>query len=151
MGFAGIATKVIAKPGVLGAILGGAGGVGIMSLLGGGGTTAQTVTQTPTLTPTGGDTYNTTSTPSYVYEYDYSTRNQITNIVDSPFASASPTMSGGQLAGITPSTTTTTDTRAKADATTTADQGTGLDLMSVAIVGGLALGGIFLLTGGLKK
>jgi len=117
--------------------------VGIMSLLGGGGSTEQTTTQTPE----SGDVYNTTNTPSNTYTYDYSQRIQTTNVVDSPFASVSPDMSGGVESRIIPAVTTTTDTSSAADATT----GTGLDMLSMGIIGAIALGGVFLLSGGLKK
>ena len=143
MGVGSIFAKIASKPAVLTGVLGAAGGVGIMSLLGGGRTTEQTTTQTPA----SGDVYNTTNTPSNTYTYDYSQRIQTTNVVDSPFASVNPDMSGGVESRIIPAVTTTTDTSSAADATT----GTGLDMLSMGIIGAIALGGVFLLSGGLKK
>lgn len=143
MGFAGAAAKIATKPGVLGAILGAAGGIGAMGLLGGGGSTEQTTTQNTS----GGTTYNTTNTPSNTYTYDYSSRIQTTTVVDSPFASIDPGMSGGVESRIIPTISTTTDAGASAGATT----GTGMDLVTIGIIGAVALGGVFLLSGGLKK
>ena len=143
MGFAGAATKIATKPGVLGAILGAAGGVGVMGLLGGGGSTEQTTTQTPT----GGTTYNTTNTPSNTYSYDYSSRIQTTNVIDSPFASVDPGMSGGVESRIIPTTTTSTDAGAAAKSTLAA---TGGDLLPILAIGGLALGGMYIIFGGKK-
>ena len=143
MGVASIFAKIASKPAVLTGVLGAAGGVGIMSLLGGGGTTEQTTAQTPE----SGDVYNTTNTPSNTYTYDYSQRIQTTNVVDSPFASVNPDMSGGVESRIIPAVTTTTDTSSAADATT----GTGLNMLGIGIIGAIALGGMFLLSGGLEK
>ena len=143
MGVASIFAKIASKPTVLTGVLGAAGGVGIMSLLGGGGSTEQTTAQTPA----SGDVYNTTNTPSNTYTYDYSQRIQTTNVIDSPFAGVNPDMSGGVESRIIPAVTTTTDTSSAADATT----GTGLDMMGIGIIVAIALGGMFLLSGGLKK
>ena len=143
MGFAGAAAKIAAKPGVLGAILGAAGGIGVMGLLGGGGSTEQTTTQTPT----GGTTYNTTNTPSNTYSYDYSSRVQTTNVVDSPFASVDPGMSGGLESRIIPTISTSTDAGAAADSALSA---TGGDLLPILAIGGLALGGLYIFFGAKK-
>lgn len=143
MGIAGAAAKIAAKPGVLGAILGAAGGVGVMGLLGGGGSTEQTTTQTPT----GGTTYNTPNTPSISYSYDYSSRVQTTNVIDSPFASVDPDMSGGLESRIIPTTTMTTDAGAAAKSAASA---TGGDLLPILAIGGLALGGLYIVFGGKK-
>ena len=143
MGVGSIFAKIASKPTVLTGVLGAAGGVGIMSLLGGGGTTEQTTSQTPA----SGVVYNTVNTPSNTYTYDYSQRIQTTNVVDSPFASVNPDMSGGVESRIIPAVTTTTDTSSAADART----GTGPDMVSIAIIGAIALGGMFLLSGGLEK
>lgn len=143
MGVGSIFAKIASKPAVLTGALGAAGGVGIMSLLGGGGSTEQTTAQTPK----SGDVYNTTNTHSNTYTYDYSQRIQTTNVVDSPFASVNPDMSGGVESRIIPAVTTRTDTSSAADART----GTGIDMLSIGIIGAIALGGVFLLSGGLKK
>ena len=143
MGFAGAAAKIAAKPGVLGAILGAAGGIGAMGLLGGGGSTEQTTTQTPT----GGTTYNTTNTPSNTYSYDYSSRIQTTTVVDSPFASVDPGMSGGLESRIIPTITTSTDANAAADSALSASGG---DLLPILAIGGLALGGLYIFFGAKK-
>ena len=143
MGFAGAAAKIATKPGVLGAILGAAGGIGAMGLLGGGGSTEQTTTQTPT----GGTTYNTTYTPSNTYTYDYSPRVQTTNVIDSPFASVEPGMSGGVESRIIPAITTSTNAGATADSALSASGG---DLLPILAIGGLALGGLYIVFGGKK-
>lgn len=143
MGLAGAAAKIAAKPGVLGAILGAAGGVGVMGLLGGGGSTEQTTTQTPT----GGTTYNTPNTPSISYSYDYSSRVQTTNVIDSPFASVDPGMSGGLESRIIPTTTMTTDAGAAAKSASSATDG---GLLPILAIGGLALGGLYIVFGGKK-
>ena len=144
MGLAGAAAKIATKPGVLGAILGAAGGVGVMGLLGGGGGSTE---QTTTQTPTGGTTYNTTYTPSNTYTYDYSSRIQTTNVIDSPFASVDPGMSGGIESRIIPTTSTNTDAGAAAKSTLAA---TGGDLLPILAIGGLALGGLYIVFGGKK-
>lgn len=143
MGLAGAAAKIATKPGVLGAILGAAGGIGAMGLLGGGGSTEQTTTQTPT----GGTTYNTTYTPSNTYTYDYSSRVQTTNVIDSPFASVDPGMSGGIESRIIPTTSTNTDAGAAAKSAASATSG---DLLPILAIGGLALGGLYIVFGGKK-
>ena len=145
MGLAGAAAKIATKPGVLGAILGAAGGVGAMGLLGGGGSTEQTTTQTPT----GGTTYNTTHTQSNTYSYDYSSRVQTTNVIDSPFASVDPGMSGGLESRIIPAVTTSTDTGAAAKSAAS-PSATGGDLLPILAIGGLALGGLYIVFGGKK-
>ena len=144
MGIAGALTKIATKPGALGAILGAAGGIGAMGLLGGGGSTEQTTTQTPT----GGATYNTTFTPSNTYTYDYSSRVQTTNVIDSPFASVDPGMSGGIESRIIPTTSTNTD--AGAAAKSAASPTGGGDLLPILAIGGLALGGLYIVFGGKK-
>ena len=143
MGLAGSAAKIATKPGVLGAILGAAGGVGVMGLLGGGGPTEQTTTQTPA----GGTTYNTTHTQSNTYSYDYSSRVQTTNVIDSPFASVDPAMSGGLESRIIPTITTSTDSGAAAKSTASA---TDSGLLPILAIGGLALGGLYIVFGGKK-
>lgn len=143
MGLAGAAAKIAAKPGVLGAILGAAGGIGAMGLLGGGGSTEQTTTQTPT----GGTTYNTTNTQSNTYSYDYSSRVQTTNVIDSPFASVDPAMSGGLESRIIPTITTSTDAGAAAKSTLSATDG---NLLPILAIGGLALGGLYIFFGAKK-
>ena len=144
MGLAGAAAKIATKPGVLGAILGAAGGIGAMGLLGGGGSTEQTTTQTPT----GGTTYNTTHTQSNTYSYDYSSRVQTTNVIDSPFASVDPGMSGGLESRIIPTNTTSTDAGSAAKSTASAPGGG--DLLPILAIGGLALGGLYIVFGGKK-
>ena len=144
MGLAGAGAKIATKPGVLGAILGAAGGVGAMGLLGGGGSTEQTTTQTPT----GGTTYNTTHTQSNTYSYDYSSRVQTTNVIDSPFASVDPGMSGGLESRIIPTTTTSTDAETAAKSAASAPGGG--DLLPILAIGGLALGGLYIVFGGKK-
>ena len=144
MGIAGTAAKIATKPGVIGAILGAAGGIGAMGLLGGGGSTEQTTTQTPT----GGATYNTTHTQSNTYSYDYSSRVQTTNVIDSPFASVDPGMSGGLESRIIPTTNTNTD--AGAAAKSAASPTGGGDLLPILAIGGLALGGLYIVFGGKK-
>lgn len=143
MGLGGAAAKIVTKPGVLGAMLGAAGGVGVMGLLGGRGSTEQTTTQTPT----GGTTYNTTHTQSNTYSYDYSSRIQTTNVIDSPFASVDPGMSGGLESRIIPTITTSTDAGARADAALAASGG---DLLPILAIGGLALGGLYIVFGAKK-
>ena len=138
MGIAGTAAKIATKPGVIGAILGAAGGIGAMGLLGGGGSTEQTTTS--------GDVYNTTYTPSTIYQNDYSTNIVSTSIIDSPFAGVDAGLTGSARASQEPDVSTEASSAAKS-----ADSATNGDLLPILAIGGLALGGLYIVFGGGKK
>ena len=138
MGIAGAAAKIAAKPGVLGAILGAAGGIGAMGLLGGGGSTEQTTTS--------GDVYNTTYTPSTIYQNDYSTNIVSTSIIDSPFAGVDAGLTGSARASQEPDVSTEASSAASSAAPATSG-----DLLPILAIGGLALGGLYIVFGGGKK
>lgn len=137
MGIAGTAAKIATKPGVIGAILGAAGGIGAMGLLGGGGSTEQTTTS--------GDVYNTTYTPSTIYQNDYSTNIVSTSIIDSPFAGVDAGLTGSARASQEPDVSTEASSAAKS-----ADSATNGDLLPILAIGGLALGGLYIVFGGKK-
>ena len=141
MGIAGALTKLVAKPTVLTGILGAAGGFGLGGALLGG-ESSQTTNQTTT----SGDVYNTTYTPSTIYQNDYSTKIVSTSIIDSPFASVDTGLSGGAQATQEP------DVRAEGSsaASSAASTAGGPDLLIIAGIGAAVLGGVYLISRGGK-
>ena len=141
MGIAGALTKIAAKPAVLTSILGAAGGFGLGGALLGG-ESSQTTNQTTT----SGDVYNTTYTPSTIYQNDYSTKIVSTSIIDSPFASVDTGLSGSARASQEP----VVSTEASSAASSAASTGGGPDMLVIAGIGAAVLGGLYLITRGGK-
>ena len=144
MGVAGALTKIVSRPAVLTSILGAAGGFGLAGALLGG-ESSQTTDQTTT----SGDVPITTHTPSanYQYDYDYSTKNVSTYVIDSPFASVDTGMSGGNRASQEPNVRTEAASGAASSAASTAG---GPDLLVIAGIGAAVLGGVYLISRGGK-
>ena len=141
MGIAGALTKIAAKPAVLTSILGAAGGFGLGGALLGG-ESSQSTEQTTT----SGDVYNTTYTPSTIYQNDYSTKVVSTTVIDSPFASVDTGMSGSNRASQEPDVST----EASSAASSAASTGGGPDLLVIAGIGAAVLGGLCLISRGEK-
>lgn len=137
MAIAGALTKIVAKPAVLTSILGAAGGFGLGGALLGG-ETSQTTNQTTT----GGDVYNTTYTPSTIYQNDYSTKIVSTSVIDSPFASVDTGITGNARATQEPDVSTEASSAASSEAST----GGGPDMLIMAGIGAAVLGGLYLIT-----
>lgn len=148
MGIAGTATKIITKPGVISALGGGVVGAGITSFFGGllGGTDQDQKNQQDAK---GGGNTTTTTTITETYQNDYSTKNSLSYIVDSPFASIDTDQSSRANARTTPSTTTTSDASAGTDAQQRSS-GSSSDMLAILGVGALALGALYIFTGGKK-
>jgi hypothetical protein len=141
MAVAGVLTKIVSKPAVLTSILGAAGGFGLGGALLGG-ESSQSTTQTTT----GGDVYNTTYTPSTIYQNDYSTKVVSTSIIDSPFASVDTGITGNTRASQEPDVSTEASSEASSDAAT----GGGPDMLIIAGIGAAVLGGLYLVSRGDK-
>lgn len=141
MGIAGALAKIASKPTVLTGILGAAGGFGLGGALLGG-ESSQSTEQTTT----SGDVYNTTYTPSTIYQNDYSTKVVSTTVIDSPFASVDTGMSGSNRASQEPDVST----EASSAASSAASTGGGPDMLVIAGIGAAVLGGLYLITRGGK-
>ena len=141
MGIAGALTKIAAKPAVLTSILGAVGGFGLGGVLLGG-ESSQTTNQTTT----GGDVYNTTYTPSTIYQNDYSTNIVSTSIIDSPFAGVDAGLTGSARASQEPDVST----EASSAASSAASTGGGPDMLIIAGIGAAVLGGVYLISRGGK-
>ena len=141
MAIAGAITKIVSKPAVLTSILGAAGGFGLGAALLGG-ESSQTTEQTTT----SGDVYNTTYTPSTIYQNDYSTKIVSTSIIDSPFASVDSGLSGSARASQEPDVST----EASSAASSAASTGGGPDMLVIAGIGAAVIGGLYLLSRGKK-
>lgn len=141
MGVAGALAKFVSKPAVLTGILGTAGGFGLGGAILGGESSQSTEQIT-----TSGDVYNTTYTPSTIYQNDYSTKIVSTTIIDSPFASVDTGMSGNTRASQEPDVST----EASSAASSAASTGGGPDLLLIAGIGAAVLGGAYLISRGGK-
>ena len=141
MGFAGAAAKIATKPGVLGAIPRGGWRYWCYGF-----TWGRRLYETNHAEhERRNDLQRLIHLPTHTY--DYSIAYSDDDRCRFSFASIDPGMSGGVESRIIPTISTTTDAGASAGATT----GTGMDLVTIGIIGAVALGGVFLLSGGLKK